>query len=80
MVRRKTPTVLALALLWLAPHGVAQSEAGKACDPSSIPWFLPGDFESARAKAEASGRLLLIKGISFGVDDLGARCATKGKW
>ena len=51
-----------------------------ACNPTNNEWVLPGDFATARERAEQEQRLLLIKGISFGVDDAGAKCATKGKW
>lgn len=57
----------------------AQSD-GFGCDPSAIQWFVPGQFEKALARAKEEKRLLVIKGISFGVDDAGAKCATKGKW
>jgi hypothetical protein len=58
----------------------AQSDGDLGCDPSAIRWFIPGQFQDARARAKAEKRLLVIKGISFGVDDVGAKCATKGKW
>ena len=45
-----------------------------------IDWCLPGDFEATQKRAEAEKRLILIKGISFGVDASGARDATKGCW
>ncbi len=50
------------------------------CDRSAIQWSIPGQFKQARARAKRQKRLLIIKGISFGVDDAGAKCATKGKW
>jgi len=50
------------------------------CDKTAIQWFKPGEFEIALARAKKNKRLLIIKGISFGVDDAGAKCATKGKW
>ena len=49
-------------------------------DPNAIEWFGPGQFESALARATKERRILMIKGISFGVDEVGARCATKGRW
>ena len=49
-------------------------------DRSAIEWTLPGKFREACEKARASNRLIIIKGISFGVDEEGARCATKGDW
>jgi hypothetical protein len=51
-----------------------------ACDRTAIAWVLPGDFPQALARAQKEQRILLIKGISFGVDDAGAKCATKGVW
>ncbi|HEX6813514.1 MAG TPA: hypothetical protein VF384_17980 [Planctomycetota bacterium] len=53
---------------------------GTACDRTAIEWVLPGDFEQALARAQKEQRILVIKGISFGVDDEGAKCATKGVW
>ena len=53
---------------------------GTACDRTAIAWVLPGDFEQALARAQKEQRILVIKGISFGVDDDGAKCATKGVW
>lgn len=50
------------------------------CDPTAIRWHLPGTFEEAWKRAKAENRMLLIKGISFGIDDAGASCATKGRW
>ncbi len=58
----------------------AQSEPALGCDPSAIQWFIPGQFKQALQRAKEEKRLLVIKGISFGVDDAGAQCATKGKW
>lgn len=58
----------------------AQSDTEPGCDPSAIRWFLPGQFEQAQRRAKEGKRLLIIKGISFGVDEAGAKCATKGKW
>lgn len=62
--------LLALALL-----------AGTAlADECSIRWHFPHQFEEARARATAEKRILIIKGVSFGIDTEGAACATKGKW
>jgi len=41
---------------------------------------LPGDFPQAIARAQKEQRIVVIKGISFGVDGAGAKCATKGVW
>lgn len=62
----------------------AQQESTQAktlvCDTAAIDWFLPGDFEAALKKAKAEDRMLLIKGVSFGIDAAGAKCATEGTW
>ena len=67
----------------LAIPGVARAQDGAAprcSDASAIDWFLPDQFEQALARARTEQRLLVIKGISFGVDQVGAQCATKGQW
>lgn len=51
-----------------------------SCNTTNIRWVLPGDFSTAVQRAVTERRMLLIKGISFGVDEAGATCATKGKW
>lgn len=64
-------------LFWAVPSPAAEP----ACqDTTAIAWFLPGQFEEARKAAEKQGRLLMIKGIAFGIDEAGAKCATKGCW
>ena len=50
------------------------------CDTSAIRWELPNSFAKARARAAEENRILLIKGVSFGIDHEGAKCATKGMW
>jgi hypothetical protein len=63
-------TLLPLALL-----------AGLAfADECSIRWLFPHEFEAARARSRDENRILLIKGVSFGIDTVGATCATKGRW
>ena len=57
-----------------------EQEPDLGCDRSAIRWFIPGQFQDARDRARKEKRLLIIKGISFGVDTAGAKCATKGKW
>jgi hypothetical protein len=61
---------------------VAQEPAGSgvACDRAAIAWVLPGDFPRALELARSGRRILVVKGISFGVDEAGAKCATKGFW
>jgi hypothetical protein len=63
-------TLLPLALL-----------AGLAlADECSIRWHFPHEFDAARARSRDGNRILLVKGVSFGIDDEGATCATKGRW
>lgn len=58
----------------------AQTPTAGACDRSAIEWVLPGDFAQALARSQQEQRILVVKGISFGVDVAGAKCATKGVW
>lgn len=51
-----------------------------AADTSAIEWVLPADFDAALERAKVENRLLLIKGVSFGIDEAGASCATAGTW
>ena len=60
------------------PQGDDPSQVG--FDPLAIEWVLPGNFERARERARSERRLLLIKGVSFGIDEVGAVCASKGDW
>ena len=70
-----------LTLAALLAAGPAVAAEPKACqDPTAIDWHLPGDFEAAKAATGKANRILLIKGIAFGVDAEGAKCATKGCW
>lgn len=72
------PLVIGLAALQI--HVAGQEPIVPLADTTNIEWVLPGDFGDALARAKAEKRLLLIKGISFGVDVEGAGCATKGRW
>jgi hypothetical protein len=54
--------------------------AAASTDECSIRWHFPHQFDEARARAKAENRILLVKGVSFGIDVEGATCATKGKW
>lgn len=45
-----------------------------------IDWYYPNDFDSAKESAKDNVRILLVKGLGFGLDELGATCATKGCW
>ena len=71
-------SALAILVAALALPATAQTEFG--CDRSAIQWTLPGQFEEALARAKKENRLIIIKGIAFGVDEAGAKCATKGDW
>jgi hypothetical protein len=55
-------------------------DAPLGCDRTAIHWVLPGEFPAAMARAKAEQRILVIKGISFGIDEAGAKCATAGVW
>ena len=70
------PTALALA----ATASLRAQDDAIACDRAAIQWVLPGDFPQALERAQKEQRVLVIKGISFGVDAAGAKCATKGVW
>ena len=65
-----------VTLVWTGPVPTG----APVCDTSAIRWFYPDQFESACEAAKTRQRILLIKGISFGIDEAGARCATKGRW
>lgn len=84
MLRALLPVVVVGALCAQAASGsvqdVAASSRPRVVDDASIRWFRPGQFEDAVAAAKSSGRFLLLKGISFGIDSVGAECATKGTW
>lgn len=49
-------------------------------DTTAVKFFVPGQFKEALKQAKESKRCLMIKAIAFGVDDEGAKCATKGHW
>jgi hypothetical protein len=68
------------AALVLACSATAVHAQDAACDRTAIEWVLPGNFPQALARAQKEQRIVVIKGISFGVDGAGARCATKGVW
>ena len=74
----RTLTALVLLGTLFALPATAQDEYG--CDRSAIWWTLPGHFKEALARAKKENRLIIIKGIAFGVDEAGAKCATKGEW
>ena len=76
-------TALLLKLLTAAP-GAAQdgnSVEAQACGNDTVVDFvLPGRFREARKRSSERNRLLLIKGVAFGMDEAGATCATAGHW
>ena len=74
------PFVLLCALAAPPVLAAQQHATSPTCDTTNIRWVLPGDFATAQRRARAEHRLILVKGISFGVDDAGARCATDGTW
>jgi hypothetical protein len=76
----KLPFVIPMALAFAGSHSTVCAQHDITCDRTAIAWMLPGDFEQALARAQKEQRILVIKGISFGVDDAGAKCATKGVW
>ena len=76
----KMRSVFPVAFLLAGSASPLPAQHDTACDRTAIQWVLPGDFEQARARAQKEQRILVIKGISFGVDTAGAKCATKGVW
>lgn len=77
---RLLSTLLLLGALAVPTWG---DDSGKhtACqDTNNITWFTPGKFEEARKAAQTQKRILMVKGIAFGIDAVGAKCATKGCW
>ena len=75
-------SVLAVIFLTVNCNGQETPQTDKlSCfNSKQIEWFFPGDFDKAFEKAEKENRLLLIKGLGFGLDQQGATCATKGCW
>lgn len=72
---------LVVMALVLAPAAWAdETTPAERRATAAIEWKLPHQFDEALAEAKKTNRLLLIKGVSFGIDDAGAKCATKGKW
>jgi hypothetical protein len=67
-----------LVLFLLTASGSTEETFG--CDTTNIRWVLPASFATALERAKEEHRLLLIKGVSFNIDDAGATCATKGTW
>jgi hypothetical protein len=69
-----------LCTLALALAAPAAQDPAPTHDAAAIRWVLPDAFDEALRRAHVEERLVLVKGVSFGIDDAGARCATKGKW
>ena len=81
MRRRAAGTVAILGLVLLSAGAAwAQAPAAGAGDTRAVDFVYPGHFAEAQARARERGRPLLIKGVAFGVDAVGAACATKGHW
>jgi hypothetical protein len=54
---------------------------GPQCGSGNVPRYLtPGSFSAALERAQAEKRALLIKGVAFGMDRIGATLPTKGHW
>ncbi len=79
-MRNSLLSATALFLCLLPPAAIAREAPATAGDPTVCDFVLPGHFEEAVAKAKELSRPLIIKGVAFGVDKVGASCATKGKW
>ncbi len=81
-MKRTLATTLAsvFVLQTAAVPGRGQEGPQFGCDISAIKWVLPGDFDKAVERASKEKRLIVIKGVSFGIDEAGAKCATRGKW
>ena len=82
MLNHILTAALAFGLASFAPgqNAVIAPASKPVCVTDNIDWLLPADFAKALARSKAEHRLLLIKGVSFGIDVAGAACATKGKW
>ena len=82
MVGKTAAMVGVCALVWMA--GTSAFGEGErpqqARAEAAIEWHLPHQFGEAREASKTKNRILLIKGVSFGIDEAGAQCATKGKW
>lgn len=72
---------ITLFLVFLATTPLHADDDTKACENTlAIKWILPGHFDDALKQANAQHRIIMIKGVAFGIDDAGATCATKGCW
>ena len=75
------PLLTSLATL-LAPgsSSAPTHDLKDCCDSRSIQWIFPGNLSEARERCRRENRLLLIKGVSFGIDEEGLRSPTMGTW
>ena len=74
------PTWIVAGALAALLSPLAGQQPHPACNTDNIDWVLPGHFADAVSRGTSEQRLILIKGVSFGIDVAGAKCATKGKW
>jgi hypothetical protein len=59
----------------------AQTESPKSSHGGrEINWVFPGHFEDAKTLSKEKNQIIIIKGLGFGLDQVGATCATKGDW
>ena len=64
-----------------APHEESGQPAIDAeGDTRVVDFYLPHEFEQALKASKQQNRCLLIKGVAFGIDAAGEKCATKGHW
>lgn len=80
MTNRFRSLIAALVVAAVVNSVPASDDFANCQDKTAIQWFTPGSFAAARLQAENSRRMMMIKGIAFGVDEVGAKCATKGCW
>ena len=76
---------LLVAIVACGPNAFGQTSDETASqmqcfNAEAIDWFVPGNFDNAHAKAKEQNRMLLVRALGFGLDELGASCATKGCW
>ncbi|MDB4778025.1 hypothetical protein OAG68_01050 [bacterium] len=71
-----------LASLFIATACPAQETASNefGFNSEAIDWVIPGEFKDALDRSRQQERILLVRGLGFGLDELGATCATKGCW
>ena len=70
----------AFALALSAVLTTTVSAQGASCSGDAIDWFVPGQFERAVDEATTRQRIVIVKGIAFGIDKAGAKSARKGTW